>query len=195
MVSHMEASAPPPDRSANWENLAQLLEKFDKVEKSAADTVALQPRLESEIDAVLATGDVQDEGMANSLATKRGQLELIPAKLKQLTSERESLVQEIEGEFHACYAIFERRFAGGNAIIHAYLDRIVRPLMADDFMVEHHISMLVPHTKLNRSIVGLLSNIQFPRHMGNIPEAARQLLKRRTEAAEIIAGVQKLIRP
>lgn len=170
-----------------------MLAAFDRADKLRLETEELKPRLEKEIGAALASGEALDEKLAQSLLVKRGQLEMIPAKLDQIHERQKSLESEIDTELNLRFTEFEHQFAHTNRLIHARLDALLRPIMADDFAMDHHISTwLIGNTKLNRQIVGILNCIRQPMMLGNPVAAARTLVAREGEAAGILAAAEKL---
>jgi hypothetical protein len=188
-----EAPPPAPPRKANRDNLACLVRRLEKVDKLQAETEALRPKLEAEINATLENGDVADEKLSAGLATKRGQLELVPFKLKQIEREREKLTVELLAEFQACQLEFSKQFDHVHALLHQHVDAFLRPLMAEDAMVEWTITnFIVPNMKLNRAPIGLLNRLQCYVNSRNYPMAARELLNAEKAATDILAEAEKL---
>lgn len=186
-----EAAAPAPRREANPVNLARLLKQFDKLEKELADTTALREKLEGEINKALDSGSVDDDRLVASLATKRGKLELIPAKLARLEAERAALIDGLQGEFIACLVALEHRFKGMRESIKTKIVAFLQPVMLDDSLVESRVDALImPYIKPSSKAAGLLNYIRFPSLQGNWAESARQWLRRENEANEIVAAAE-----
>ena len=112
-------------------SLESLLKQFDKTEQLRADTEALKPRLENEINAVLSSGDSLDEKTALALQTKRGQLELIPAKLGQIMGRLTELETSIEAEFQSRFTDFQKQISAVHSIIRNRVLEALIPLMVD----------------------------------------------------------------
>jgi hypothetical protein len=191
MVLPDPAAAPKTKKKRS--SLKSLLASFDSAEKLREETEALRPRLEKEIGEYLSSGEALDEKIAQGLQTKRCQLEMIPAKLDQIHLRQESLKVEINTELGLCYIEFEHQFSHMNKLVSGHLKAFLQPMMADDFALDHYISaFLISNTKLNRRVVGILNCIRQPMMLGNPVAAARTLLAREGEAAEIVAASEEL---
>lgn len=180
-------------------SLESLLTAFDKTEALRADTEALKPRLENEINAALASGDVLDEKIATSLQTKRGQLELIPAKLGQISAKSEELLVAIPTEFHSRFKAFDSQLQVLQSATKKKVVDVLSSLMIDPLVVEELTNRMIwTRTKLAVELSGLESAIRFQVGQQNIVGAARELLKSEKELAlvkarpEVAAMVQKL---
>jgi hypothetical protein len=186
----------PPDEPKTKKkrsSLTSLLAAFDRAEKLREETEVLKPRLDKEIAEYLASGEALDEKIAQGLQTKRCQLEMIPAKLDQIDERLKSLKDEINTELGLRFVEFEHQFSHMNKLVCDRLSELLRPIMADDFTLDRHISMwLVGNTKLNRKVVGLLSYIRHPMMLGNAVAGARALIAREGEAAKILAIANQL---
>lgn len=169
-------------------SLEQLLASFDRAVQLRIETEALKPRLETEINDALASGDVLDENLAASLQIKRGQLELVPAKLNQLSAKSEELAIAIQPEFHCRLKLFTEelqtlRNAEAKRVLELFdqlgIDRLEAEAVAAQGVLRR--------TKLNTELVSLESQIRFQVSQQDIVGAARELVRREQELAEIKA--------
>lgn len=160
-------------------SLESLLQQFDKAEKLRADTEALKPRLENEINAALASGDVLDEKTALALQTKRGQLDLCPAKLEQIADRLEKLTAEIQAEFNPRYIAFSRAVQDlSRQQKEKWTDGILPKIpKIKKAMAERHIAELYALTDQAAQIEGLVSVIRYPLTQQDFIGAARNLLQ------------------
>jgi hypothetical protein len=174
--------------------LESLLAAFNKTEALRADTEALKPRLETEINGVLASGDVLDEKTALSLQTKRGQLDLIPAKLEQISTRRRELEAEIEIEFNKRYMSFRANIRLETDNVRRKVLATIQPLMFEPMAAATFADMICPRTKLAIEFDGLTSPIDFQiTVIQNTITASRELLKREKELAQIKARPENLM--
>lgn len=183
-------------RSRKRASLETLLRDYDRATKSLEEKDAAKTRLEGDVANALAAGDDVSEKLALTMQTKRAQIELIPAKISQIAARRESLALDIREEFQVRFIAFERQFGGVNSALQAHMANFLRPLMAGDFPLESYVErFLVGNTRLHRRLVGLLSYIRQPMLLGDAIAAARTLIAREPEAAEILADAKKLFPP
>ncbi|HEV2452736.1 MAG TPA: hypothetical protein VGY98_00650 [Verrucomicrobiae bacterium] len=191
-----EASSPPKPRDANFKNLEALLKILGKLEKLRADTEDLKVKLENEIASALDTGDVLDEKLATGLSVKRGQLELVPAKLAQIQRQSEALNAEIQTEFTACFIAFEKYFIGMSGTVQQTIISFLAPLIAEDmrFALEPIVATQIwPSTLLARKASGIVGRIRFHMNQGDWPQAARELLNQERQAQAIIAAANAFV--
>jgi hypothetical protein len=179
----------PQNNVSKLTSLESLLATFDKNEELRADTEALRPRLENEINAALASGDVLDEKIATSLQTKRGQLDLIPAKLGQISTKSEELQAAIQAEFQVLYNAFGSEL---RALQDAESKRIIAGLtklgLEQNYVEALVLQGISTRTNLSRNLAGLDSPISFQVAQKNIVQAARELLKSETGLAQLKAN-------
>ena len=168
--------------------LESLLEAFSKTEKLRDDTEALKLRLEAEINTALASGDALDEKTAQALQTKRGQEDLVPAKLAQLSARLAGLTTEIQTEFDERSITFSRAIqAAGNVAqdkLRAVIIPMLHELQADNG--EEIVHFIFPRTKLANQLAGLESPIRYQAvNLQNPVAAARLLLVAEKELANV----------
>lgn len=168
--------------------LESLLAAFDKTEQLRADTEALKPRLETEINAVLASGDALNESLAGSLAVKKSQLELVPAKLSQISRRADELTAAIQAEFQNRFRAFDSELQSLQAKTKKKVLDVLGPLMIDSLVVQELFDRMIwTRTKPAAELSGLRSGIDFQLSQGNVVQAARELLQREKELAVIKA--------
>jgi len=159
--------------------LEKMLESFSKNEALRASTEALKPRLETEINTALATGEALDEGIAVSLQTKRAQIELCSNKLTQIASRTEELIAAIQVEFNSRFQAFDSELQALEAATKKKVLDVLGPLVIDQLFLEELTSRMIwGRTKLAVELAGLRDAIQFQVVQQNIILAARELLKR-----------------
>lgn len=160
------------------DSLESLLESFSKTEKLRDDTEALKIRLEAEINAKLASGDALDEKTAQALQTKRGQLDLVPAKLAQISARLTSLTAEIQTEFDQRSIAFSRAIQTAGNVAKDKLRAVIIPMLnelqADNG--EEIVHFIFPRTKLANQLDGLESPIRYQAVNMQNPVAAALLL-------------------
>jgi hypothetical protein len=169
-------------------SLESLLADFSKTEKLRDDTEALKIRLESEVNLALDTGDVLDEKTAQALQTKRGQIDLVPAKLAQLSARLTSLTVEIQTEFDQQSIVFSRAVQTAGNVAKDKLRAVIIPMLhelqADNG--EEIVHFIFPRTKLANQLDGLESPIRYQAiNMRNPVAAARLLLAAEKELAGV----------
>jgi hypothetical protein len=169
-------------------SLESLLADFSKTEKLRDDTEALKIRLESEVNVALDTGDVLDEKTAQALQTKRGQIDLVPAKLAQLSARLTSLTVEIQTEFDQQSIVFSRAVQTAGNVAKDKLRAVIIPMLhelqADNG--EEIVHFIFPRTKLANRLDGLESPIRYQAiNMRNPVAAARLLLAAEKELAGV----------
>jgi hypothetical protein len=170
------------------QTLESLLAAFDHTEALRVDTESLKPKLEAEIGAALATGDVLDEKIATSLQTKRAQLEMIPAKLGQISIRSEKLQAAIQTEFYSRFKTFDSELQVLQAATKKKVLDVLAPLMIDPLVVQELFDRMIwIRTKPAAELAGLRSGIDFQLTQQNIIGAARELLKRKGDLALIKA--------
>jgi hypothetical protein len=168
--------------------LESLLTAFDKTEALRADTEALKPRLEREINSALGGGEALDEKLATSLQTKRAQLEMTPAKLGQISAKSEELLTAIQAEFNSRFKAFNSELQVLESATKKKVMEALSPLMVDALVVEELTNRMIwTRTKLAVELSGLESAINFQLTNQNIIGAVRELLKREKELALIKA--------
>ena len=169
-------------------SLELLLADFSKTEKLRDDTEALKIRLESEVNLALDTGDVLDEKPAQALQTKRGQIDLVPAKLAQLSARLTSLTVEIQTEFDQQSIVFSRAVQTAGNVAKDKLRAVIIPML-HEFQAdngEEIVHFIFPRTKLANQLDGLESPIRYQAiNMRNPVAAARLLLAAEKELAGV----------
>jgi hypothetical protein len=159
-------------------SLESLLAAFSKTEKLRDDTEALKTRLEGEVNAALDTGDVLNEKFAASLQTKRGQIDLVPAKLAQLSTRLISLTAEIQTEFDQRSIAFSRAIQAAGNVGKDKLRAAILPMLPELAAATGQaiVDFIFPRTKLAAQIAGIESPIQFQVVVHQNPVAAARLL-------------------
>jgi hypothetical protein len=169
-------------------SLELLLADFSKTEKLRDDTEALKIRLESEVNVALDTGDVLDEKTALALQTKRGQIDLVPAKLAQISARMSSLTAEIQTEFEQRSSAFSLAILAAGNVAKDKLRAVIIPML-HEFQAdngEEIVHFIFPRTKLANHLDGLESPIRYQAiNMQNPVAAARLLLAAEKELAGV----------
>jgi len=164
--------------SSKKPSLEILIEAHHKNEALRTTTEALKPRIEGEINSALATGDVLSEQIAVSLQTKRAQLEMIPAKLGQITARAEDLLASIQAEFNSRFLTFESELQALQAKTKKKVLDVLSPLMLDQVFVQQLVDQMVwTRTKMAIELGGLETAVRFQLSQQNIVLAARELLR------------------
>jgi hypothetical protein len=120
-------------------------------------------------------------------------LELVPVKLEQIRVRLDDLTKAIQVAFDERFIAWDRQFSHLRGVIHKHLGGFLRPLLAEDYTVELMIGRLVDHTKLMRRHIGEKHYIEQRKAQGDVVGMARELMKRETEAAAILAEAEKLV--
>lgn len=170
-------------------SLESLLAAFSKTEKLRDETEALKIRLESEVNVALDTGDVLDEKTALALQTKRGQLDLVPAKLAQISARLISLTAEIQTEFDQRSIAFSHAILAANNVAKDKLRAVIIPML-HELQAENGeeiMHFIFPRTKLANQLAGLESPIRYQAVNMRDPVAAARLL---LAAEKELAGVK-----
>lgn len=170
-------------------SLESLLAAFSKTEKLRDETEALKIRLEGEVNAALASGDVLENETAQALQTKRGQIDLVPGKLAQINARLESLAAEIQTEFDQRRNSFNSARAAAREVAKGKLRTIILPLIQELQGVtgEEIVQNLYPFTKLAAQLDAFDNPISFQITVHqNYVAAARLLLA----AEKDLAGLQ-----
>jgi hypothetical protein len=173
-------------KNPETQNLESLLASFSKTEQLRDDTEALKIRLESEVNVALDTGDALDEKTAQALQTKRGQIDLIPAKLAQISARLTSLTVEIQTEFDQRSIVFSRAIQTAGNVAKDKLRAVIIPMLHELQVVngEEIVHFIFPRTKLANQLDGLESPIHYQAvNMQNPVAAARLLLASEKELA------------
>ena len=173
--------------------LESLLANFDKAQQLLSDTEALKPRLEKEIADALATGDALDEKTAQALQTKRGQLDLVPAKLAQINGRIETLTTDIQEEFSARFNAFNSDIQAVVRVAKQNMSGFLIPLLHEmqQDNGEEILAFIFPRTKLANQLGGLENAIRFRVAQQDFIAASRDILVAEKALATLNAGVAK----
>ena len=175
-------------------SLEKLLEAFSKTEKRRDETEALKLRLEAEINERLDSGDGVSEQIAQALQIKRGQFDLCPGKIAQLSARLASLTTEIQAELAERSIPFSRELQAVGNVAKDKLRAVIIPMLPELAAVDGEgiVQFIFPRTKLSAKITGLDSIIQFQLWANKNPvAAARQLLVAEKELAGL--KIEKLV--
>jgi len=163
-----------------------LLDSFRKNEALRIDTEKLKPRLETEINTALATGEALDEKIAQSLQTKRAQLEMVSPKLSQIAARTEELLAAIQVEFNSRFQAFDSELQALEAATKKKVLDVLGPLGIDQLFLEELTSRMIwNRTKMAGELAGLRDTIRFQVVNQNLVSASQELLKREKELAAI----------
>ena len=174
-------------------SLEGLLSSYDKAEKVRLETEALKPRLENELNAALATGDVLDEKLAAGLQVKRGQLELIPYKIHQIETRMLDLKAEIDREYEVRFSRFYDEIGEVSNLEKIRIENVIKPLIPElvtpscDAVINQILSL----TKLSAQLGTLRDFAKFQKHLGNPVGAARNLISAEKDLVVIKANLAK----
>lgn len=172
-------------------SLEKLLAAFSKTEKLRDDTEALKNRLAREVNTALETGDALDEKIAQALQTKRGQIDLVPAKLAQLSARLTSLTAEIQAEFDQRSMVFNRGISDAGNAVKESLRAAIIPLLHELQVStgEEIVEFLFLRTKLAHELAGLNAPIHHQAaFIQNPVEASRLLLVAEKQLANLASG-------
>jgi hypothetical protein len=174
----------------NLSKLKSLLADLEKNVSATADTEALRPRLEGEIATALAGGDALSEKVANSIATKRNQLELIPAKMEKLSAEAALLTEAIKSEFESCNrTVFDLREKAVRTASQSMESALVDLLPSDQRIEPQILGVLAERSKLVALCNPAINHISFHTNLLRPVEAAQELIRREAE----LLAVEKLL--
>lgn len=168
-------------------SLESLLSDLEKADQVYAETEALKPKLEAEINSALESGDVLDEKIAASLQTKRAQLELIPAKLAQVAARQATILEQIESEFTQRLLKFEKGIAEAARIDMGALRGAISNLGLQKDFIGAVVQFVYPKTKSAADLARLKDPIEFLRLTGRLAPASQELLKAEKSLKEMIA--------